>query len=85
MKITIQEICEKETIKLYSDLIIPDITALEKSKGKSKTRRKNILNVLKNLESVFTGLYFHYDSEPESEPEFEESIAERTKLTKTKT
>ena len=38
------------------------------------------MNVVNNLRSVFTGVYFHYDSEPESEPEFEKSIAERTKL-----
>ena len=36
-----------------------------------------ILNVLKNLKSVFTGLYFHYKDVPS---ESEESIAERTKL-----
>ena len=39
--------------------------------------RKNILDVLENLESVFTGVYFHYFSESESEPNLEESIAER--------
>ena len=43
---------------------------------------KNILNVLKNLESVFTGVYLHYEnaSEAESNPKFEENIAEKTKL-----
>ena len=30
LKITTQKIIEKETLKLYSDLITPDITALEK-------------------------------------------------------
>ena len=39
--------------------------------------RKNVLYVLENLESVFTSVYFHYYSDSESEPNFEESIAER--------
>ena len=38
------------------------------------------MNVLNNLRSDFTGAYFHYDSEPESDPESEEGIAEKTKL-----
>ena len=52
MKTTASEISEKEAFKLYSDLIIPDTAALEKSNSKSKDRRINILNVLRNLESV---------------------------------
>ena len=50
VKITTQKINEKDALKLYSDLITPDITALEKSKSKGKDRRHNILSVLKNLE-----------------------------------
>ena len=45
MKITTSKISEKEALKLYPDLIIPDIAALEKSKSKSKDRRNNILKV----------------------------------------
>ena len=77
MEITTQKIREKEALELYSDLIIPDIAALGKSKSKSKDRRNNILNVFKNLESVFTGVYLNYSDKPS---ESEESIAERTKL-----
>ena len=77
VKITTQKISEKKAHELYSDLITPDITALEKSKSKGKDRRNNILNVLKNLESVFTGVYLNYSDKPS---ESEESIAERTKL-----
>ena len=64
VKITTQKISEKEVLKLYSDLIILDIAALEKSKSKSKDL---------DLESVFIGVYLHYDnvSEPESKPNFE--------------
>ena len=77
VKITTQKISEKEALKLYSDLIDPDITELEKSKSKGKDRRHNIISFLKNLESVFTGIYLNYSDKP---TESEESIAERTKL-----
>ena len=79
VKITTQKISEKEALKLYSDLITPDITALEKSKSKGKDRRNNILNVLKNLESVFTGVYLNYS---DKSSESEQNIAERTRLRK---
>ena len=59
VKITTQKISEKDAFKLYSDLIIPDITELENAKGKSKIKRHKILKVLSNLKSVFTGVYFH--------------------------
>ena len=82
MKITTQETIEKEALKLYSDLMIPDITALNKSTSRCKNKKENILNVLKNLESLFTGVYLHYDNvtKSELEPKCEEIIAERTKL-----
>ena len=59
-------------------MITPDITTLEESRCKAKDKRNNILNVLKNLESVFTGFYFHHCNVPK--PESEESIAERKEL-----
>ena len=77
LKITTQKINEKDALKLYSDLITLDITALEKSKSNGKDRRNNILNVLKTLESVFTGAYLNYSSKPS---ESGKSITERTKL-----
>ena len=63
-------------------MIKKDIAELEERKGKGKDKGENILRILENLESVFTGAYFHYDNafKPESEPKFEESVAERTKL-----
>ena len=42
VKTTTPKISEKESLKLYSDLIIPDINALEESKSKGKDRRNNI-------------------------------------------
>ena len=77
VKITTQKISQKEALELYSDLIAPYTTELEKSKGKDKDKRSNILNVLKNLQSVFTGVYLNYSNKP---PESKESIAERTKV-----
>ena len=77
VKITTQKISEQEALELYSDLITPDIIELEKTKGKDKEKRCNILKVLKNLKSVFTGVYLHYYDKPS---ESEESIVERTKL-----
>ena len=64
VKITTQKISEKKAHKLNSDLITPDITELEKSKSKGKDRRHNTLNVLKNVESVFTGVYLNYSDKP---------------------
>ena len=77
VKTITQEISEKESHELYSDLIAPDIASLEKSRGKGKDRRNNILSVLKNLESVFNGVYLNYS---DKSSESEESIADRTKL-----
>ena len=45
VKVTTQKISEQETLELYSDLITPDIIELEKTKGKGKEKRYNILNV----------------------------------------
>ena len=67
MKITIQKNNEKEALKLYSDLIDPEINALEKFKSKGKDRRNNILNVLKSLKSVFTGIYLSYSNKPQNQ------------------
>ena len=76
LEIINKKITENEARKLYNNLIEPDIAALEKSTSRSADKGNNILNILSNLELVFTGVYLHYDDKPESE----ESIAERTKL-----
>ena len=72
IKTTTQKISKEEALKLYSDLITRDITELENTKDKGKNKRNNILDVLKNLGSVFTGVYFHYK---DVSLESEESIA----------
>ena len=76
-QITTKQNSENKAHELYDDLIKEDISALEKRKDIGKDKRENILNILRNLESVFTGAYLHYDnaskseSEPESESKFE--------------
>ena len=80
-KITTQKISEENAKKLYSDLITLDITELENAKGKGKNKRNKILNVLKNLELIFTGVYFHYKDVP---LESEKSIAEGKEIRRQK-
>ena len=60
-------------------MIVPDIAAIEKSKSKSKDKRENILNVLKNLESNFTSFYLHKKNVSE-ETMFQKSIKKGIKL-----
>ena len=60
----------------------PDVDALRNATNRCKNKRKNILNVLDNIESsVFDGTYFHHKDQS---LESEESIAKRTKLRRQK-
>ena len=77
VKITTQKITEKEAFELYSDLINPDVDVLKKSKSKDKDRRHNILNVLKNLKSLFTGVYLNYSNKPSEDCMTERTILKR--------
>ena len=56
------------------------IDALEREKIDG-IKKYNILNILKNVGSIFTGTYLHYKKMPK-EKIFETNIAERTKLRK---
>ena len=69
LEITIKKINENEARELYDDLIKGDIAALTKAKSRGKDKRENISRVLRNLESVFTGVYLHYDNASKSESE----------------
>ena len=68
IKLTTQKTCENEALKLCNNLITPDNVVLEKSTSRENNRKENVLNLLKNLESIFTGVYLHYDSVPKPEP-----------------
>ena len=53
----------------------------QKKKKNDNIRKYNILDIINNVSSVFTGTYLHYNDIPK-EAMFERSIAERTKLKK---
>ena len=61
-------------------MIQKDIDTLEKSKS-NKPEKYNILNILENVGSIFTGTYFHYKEVPK-ETIFERRIVERIKSRK---
>ena len=84
LEIGTKQITEDKARYPYDSLIKPDVDTLEKSKGRGKDKRNNILTILDNIEtSVFDGVYFHYSSKPsEPEPKLEESIAKRIQLRK---
>ena len=54
-----------EALRLYNDLIKPDVDALEHAKGKSKNKRNNIFNILNDIDSsAFDGVSLHYKTAP---------------------
>ena len=67
---------------LYDKLIQKDNDTLEKSKS-SKPEKHNILNILENLGTIFTGGCMHYKDMPK-ETMFERNIAERITFKKGK-
>ena len=77
-EVTTYKTAKGEAKKLYNELIQKDIDTLEIEKGDG-FEKYNILNILENSGSIFTGAYLHYKNVSE-EVMFERSIAERTKL-----
>ena len=71
-EVTTHKITKNEAKKLYNELIQKDISL-----------KNNILNILKNVGAIFTGVYFYYKDVPK-ETMFERSIVERIKLRKGK-
>ena len=65
---------------MYNKLIQKDADALDREKIDAKweeiesIRKYNILNILKNIGSIFTGSYLHYKNVPK-ETMFERNIA----------
>ena len=78
MEVTTRKISKSEVEKLYNELIQRDIDALEREKIYD-IRKYNIVNILKNVDSIFTGAYLQYKTVPK-ETLFEKRISERTKL-----
>ena len=77
-EVTTRKTTKSKAKKLYTELIQKDIDILEREKS-NRFEKYNILNILNNVGSIFTGAYLHYKNVPK-ETMFERSIAERTKL-----
>ena len=77
LKIINKKTTENEAHELYNNFVKPGIFGLEKSTSRNKDKRNTILNILSNLELVFTDVYLDYSDKPS---ESEEYVAERTKL-----
>ena len=65
---------------MYNELIQKDTDTLEKSKS-NKPEKYNVLNILENVGTIFTGAYLHYKDVPK-DTVFERSIVEKIKLRK---
>ena len=84
-KVTIHKSTKSDTKNLYNELIQKDNDALEKEKNYAEREevdgiiKYNVLNILKNVGSVFSGAYLDYKNVPK-EAMFERSIEERINL-----
>ena len=81
-EVTTHKTTKSEAEKLYNELIQKDIDTLKKIKS-NKPEKHNILNILENVGTIFTGSYLHYKDVPK-ETMSERSIADRTKLRRQK-
>ena len=79
-KITTSKMYRNKARKLYNELIEKDIDALERERSNSN-KKYNILEILKNINAIFTGNYLYYKELPK-ETIFERSIADRIKSRK---
>ena len=77
-EVTTHNTTSSDAKKLYNKLTQKDTDTLEREKSNG-FEKYNMLNILSNVGSIFTGAYFHYKNVPK-EMMFERSIAERTKL-----
>ena len=84
-EVTIHKSTKSDAKKLYNELIQKDNDALEKEKNYAEREevdgiiKYNVLNILKNVGSVFSGAYLDYKNVPK-EAMFERSIEERINL-----
>ena len=80
MEVNTCKTTKSEAEKMYNKLIQKDVDALDREKIDAKweeiesIRKYNILNILKNIGSIFTGSYLHYKNVPK-ETMFERNIA----------
>ena len=84
-KVTMHKSTKSDTKNLYNELIQKDNDALEKEKNYAEREevdgiiKYNVLNILKNVSSIFSGAYLDYKNVPK-EAMFERSIEERINL-----
>ena len=62
-EITTRKTTNSKVKELHNELIQKDIDTLEKLKC-NKPEKHNILNILKNLGTIFTDAYLHYKDVP---------------------
>ena len=79
-EVTTRKTTKSDAKKLYNELIQKDIDTLEKSKS-NKPEKHDILDILDNVGTIFTGAYLHFKDVPK-ETMFGRKIAERIKLRK---
>ena len=63
VKVTTSKISRNEAKKLYNKLIQLDIDAQKREKSNS-IKKYNILKILENIDTIFTGTYLHYGDVP---------------------
>ena len=84
-EVTIHKSTKSDAKKLYNELIQKDNDTLEKEKNYAEREevdgiiKYNVLNILKNVGSIFSGAYLDYKNVPK-EAMFERSIEERINL-----
>ena len=65
MEVTTCKISKSEAKKLYNELIHQKEKKIHVKREEIDSIRKyNILNILKNVVSIFAGAYFHYKNVP---------------------
>ena len=82
LEVTARKTTKSEAKELYNELIQKYVDAIERKKS-NNTKKHNILKILNNVGTIFTGTYLHHKDVPKKTM-FERSIAVRTKLRKEK-
>ena len=65
MEVTTRTITRRKEKLLYHELIQKDVDAIERGKS-DDIRKHNILDILNNVGSIFTGAYLHYKDVPKN-------------------
>ena len=65
MEVTTRTITKSKAKLLYNELIQKDIDAIERGKS-DDIRKHNMLDILNNVGSIFTGAYLHYKDVPKN-------------------